>query len=148
MTAKGSTPVSVPLPQHRALYYGGGWHKPRAGGTFPAEDPATGADLGLIAAAGPEDVDLAVRAAARAFPEWRATKPLERTALLRRVVGIVRDHVEELALLDAVDGGNPVRAMVTDVHIGLATLDYLAGLVTEVKGETVPLGDEALDYTV
>jgi betaine-aldehyde dehydrogenase len=51
-------------------------------------------------------------------------------------------------LLDAVDGGNPLRAMVTDVHIGLATLDYLVGLATEVKGETVPLGDEALDYTI
>ena len=148
MTAKNASPGPVSLPQHRALYYGGGWHEPKAGGTFSAEDPATGTGLGLIAAAGAEDVDLAVRAAARAFPEWRATKPLDRTTLLRRVVGIVRGHAEELALLDAMDGGNPVRAMVTDVHIGLTTLDYLAGLATEVKGETVPLGDDALDYTV
>src|SRR5215472_16146440 len=117
MTVKDASPGPVSLPQHRALYYGGDWHEPKAGGTFSAEDPATGTGLGLIAAAGAEDVDLVVRAAARAFSEWRATKPLERAALLRRVVGIVRGHVEELALLDAVDGGNPVRAMVTDVHI-------------------------------
>jgi betaine-aldehyde dehydrogenase len=143
-------PASPPvgLPQRRALYYGGAWHAPRAGGTLPTDDPASGASLGLIAEAGPDDVDLAVQAAARALPGWRATKPMERAALLRRIVGLVRGHVDELAFLDALDGGNPLRAMVTDVHIGLATLDYLAGLATEVKGETVPLGDEALDYTV
>ncbi len=141
-------PNVLVLPEHRGLYYDGAWHAPRAGRVLTAQNPATGASLGLVSDAGAEDVDLAVRAAAKAFPGWRAVKPLERAALLRRVGEVVRGHVDELAMLDSADGGNPVRAMVTDVHIGLATLDYLAGLVTEVKGETVPLGEDALDYTV
>ena len=53
----------VTLPERRALYYGGAWHAPSAGRMFAAEDPATRASLGVIAEAGPEDVDLAVRAA-------------------------------------------------------------------------------------
>ena len=54
----------------------------------------------------------------------------------------------ELALLDAVNGGNPVAEMGRDVQAAAAQLDYFAGLATELKGETIPMGPDAVDMTV
>jgi len=140
-----ATPV---LPRHRDLFYGGAWHAPVAGRRAPSIDPATGETLCEVAQADAEDAARAVAAAAAAFPAWRATRPLERAAKLREVAAILRAHAEELALLDAADCGNPVREMLGDVAAGAAGCDYFAGLVTELKGETVPLGEAMVNYTV
>ncbi|PYM62263.1 MAG: aldehyde dehydrogenase [Candidatus Rokuibacteriota bacterium] len=149
MTTTSGTrhPSAVAMPEHRVLYYGGAWHPPASGRMVVDRDPATGDALGVVAEADAEDVDRAVRAAHRAFATWRRMKPLERAAVLRRVIDAVRQHGDELAMVDALDGGNPVRGMLSDVKIGLATMDYFAGLVTEMKGDTIPMGEDALDYT-
>jgi betaine-aldehyde dehydrogenase len=111
-------------------------------------NPATGDSLGKVSEAGPEDVDQAVRAAHEAFGAWRRTAPLERAAKLRETARRLRANIAELALLDAADCGNPVRAMTGDVNVAAAFLDYFAGLVTEMKGETIPMGPGVINYTM
>lgn len=96
--------------------------------------PGSGQSLGVVADAAAADVDAAVAAARAAFPGWRDTAPLERARLLRRVAQIVRDNARELALLDALDCGNPAAAMVGDAAIAAAQIEFFAGLVTEMKG--------------
>lgn len=140
--------VAAVLPRHRELFYGGEWHAPLAGQFFSSGNPATGEDLGTVADANAEDVDRAVRAAHAAFPAWRATAPLQRAKLLREAAQRLRAAAEGLALLDAADCGNPVRAMLGDVQSSAAALDFFAGLVTEMKGETIPMGPGALNYTL
>src|SRR5690606_6275543 len=54
----------------------------------------------------------------------------------------------ELAMLDALDGGNPVREMKNDVLVAATAFDYFAGLITEMKGESIPAGPHALNFTV
>jgi betaine-aldehyde dehydrogenase len=134
------------LPAQRGLYYGGAWHAPH-GGTAYTFDPATGRDLGACAEADAHDVDAAVAAADAAFPAWRALRPLERAAVVKRIAAVLRAHAAELAHLDARNGGNPVTEMERDVHAAAAQLDYFAGLATEVKGETIPMGAGAVDIT-
>jgi betaine-aldehyde dehydrogenase len=136
------------LPAHRDLYYGGAWHRPLSGKYFDLISPGTGEPLGRAADASPIDVDAAVDSAYRAFPEWRDTPPMERAKALRRFAAIVRHHARELAMLDAVDCGNPVRAMVGDAEIAVAQIDFFAGLVTEMKGSTIPMGPDRMNITV
>jgi betaine-aldehyde dehydrogenase len=135
------------LPVHRDLFYGGTWHPPH-GGYQDTFDPSTGASLGRCAEADAHDVDAAVAAAADAFAAWRSARPLERAAVLRRIAAILREHADELALLDALNGGNPVAEMGRDVRAAAAQLDYCAGLATEIHGATIPMGADAVNMTV
>ena len=139
--------IEAILPKHRDLYYDGKWQKPR-GGYQDTFNPATGKSLGPCAEANAEDVDAAVKAAHRAFKSWRAVKPLERAALMRQVAARLRANAEDLAMLDAANCGNPVREMMRDINTAVAQWEFFAGLVTEMKGETIPMGDGVVNLSV
>ena len=135
------------LPQHRDLYYAGEWHKPR-GGYLETINPGTGESLGLCAEANAEDINAAVKAAHQAFASWSRTKPADRAVMLRKVAVILRDNATELAMLDAINCGNPVAEMTRDVLNAAAQFDFFAGLVTELKGSTMPMGDGVVNLSV
>src|ERR1700693_4324660 len=139
--------IASVLPTRRDLYYGGKGRTP-SGGYLDTYNPATGGNLGACAEADAQDVDSAARAAHDAFREWRRTKPLERAAALRKISRVLLDHAEELALLDAANCGNPVKEMWNDVRVAAAQIEYFAGLATEIKGETVSMGDGVVNMTV
>ena len=94
------------------------------------------------------DVDRAVVASAAAFQVWRAVPPLERAKSLRAMAEIIRRHATELAMLDSADGGNPVSEMGRDALVAAASFDFFAGLVTEMKGSSIPMGLDAVNFTV
>jgi betaine-aldehyde dehydrogenase len=141
-------PPTVDLPSHRDLYYGGAWHTPKAGRYAEILDPATGRSLGPVADGDAGDVDAAVAAATKGFCEWRRVPPLERARMLRRIAEVVREQAGELAMIDAADCGNPVREMVSDAVAAATQLDFFAGLVTEMKGTSVPVGPDAVNFSV
>ena len=95
-----------------------------------------------------DDVDRAVAAARAAFPAWRDTPAQERAKAIRAAAAILLQHADELAWLEALDTGNPFQAMRFDVEISAAYMDYFAGLVTEIKGSTIPIGAGTLNYTL
>src|SRR5438477_4566033 len=136
------------LPQHRGLYYGGAWHASFGGRELSITCPATGEALGTAVDATVEDVDRAVSAARAAFLLWRDIPAQQRAKAIRKAAAILRQHAEELAYLDALDGGNPLTAMLYDVEISADYMDYFAGLVTEMKGSTIPIGEGTLNYTL
>jgi len=136
------------LPAHRQHYYGGAWHAPLGQGRMEITSPATSEALGSAAVADATDVARAVEAARAAFEVWRDTPAQQRAACVREAASVLRRHAEELALIDAVDGGNPFNAMLYDVELSAAYMDYFAGLVTEMKGSTIPVSPSVLNYTV
>lgn len=136
------------LPQNRGLYYGGEWHDPVSGKQAATLDPGRGITLCDVADGSSADVDKAVAAARAGFPEWRDTSPLERAQILKEVARILRENAKELAALDAANCGNPVAEMVGDARIAAAQTEFFAGLVTEVKGATIPMGPNALNYSI
>jgi betaine-aldehyde dehydrogenase len=136
------------LPRRRELFYGGRWHEGAAGGTLEVESPATGESLGRIADGDAGDVDAVVTAARAGFGVWRHVHPLERAAALREIARIVRENARELAGIDALDCGNPFTAMINDAAIAAGQLDFFAGLVTEMKGASIPMGREAVNFSV
>lgn len=141
-------PHTKVLPKHFDLYYGGGWHGPQSGRYVEVTSPGTGEILGRVAEAGAGDVDSAVAAARRGFGEWQRVLPLERARILRRIAELLRQHARDFALLDAADCGNPVREMVNDALIAAAQMDFFAGLVTEAKGSSIPMGPEVVNFSV
>jgi len=136
------------LPVRRGLYVGGGWRPAHAGRTFEVFSPGSGQSLGHVADADARDVDIAVRAARDAFLTWKNVAPLERAKMLRAIAAIVRGNARELALLDALDCGNPAAAMVGDAEIAASQLDFFAGLVTEMKGASIPMGPGRFNVSV
>ena len=136
------------LPSNTELYYGGRWQGAQAGSSVEITSPATGERLTSISWAGPEDAEAAIAAAKAAFPAWRRTGAVERARLIRTIAQIVRDNAEDLALLDAADGGSPVSEMRGDVEFAASQLDFFAGLVTEMKGTSIPLNAESVNFSV
>ncbi len=136
------------LPEHRGAYYGGGWHAPKSGREVDVVSPGTGESLGPVAECSADDVNAAVAAAKQAFPEWRDVLPLERARILKRVAALLREHAEELAMIDAADCGNPFTEMVRDATVAAAQIDYFAGLVTEMKGSSIPMGPDVVNFSV
>nr|WP_229735738.1 aldehyde dehydrogenase family protein [Novosphingobium marinum] len=130
------------------LYYGGRWHEAIGGGRQLSHNPASGDLIGEVAEATREDVDRAVTAAVAGFRVWREVPPLERARLLREMATIIRRNGKELADLDALDCGNPVSELAADSMVGAALIDYFAGLVTEMKGASIPVGPNAVNFSV
>ena len=140
--------INLNLPKQRDIYYGGGWHAPKGGRYFETINPGTGETLGKVADGGAEDVDAAVKAAKAAYKEWRRVPPLERAKMLRRVAEVLRANAGELAMIDSADCGNPITEMMMDATVAAAQIDFFAGLVTEMKGASIPMGPDRLNFSV
>ncbi len=130
----------------------GGERVPAADGrTFETLDPATGRPIARVAQAGAQDVDRAVKAARRAFDEapWPGTLPARRAAALRKLAELIEANADELAQLESLDNGKPVKlAKAVDVKSSVAHLHYFAGWPTKLEGETIPVSiPDTLCYT-
>jgi betaine-aldehyde dehydrogenase len=136
------------LPRKRELFYDGKWQAPRSGRVVQVLSPGTGEPICEIADAGIDDVDGAVAAARRGFLEWRDVHPAERANVLRELGSIFRKRARELAFLDSADSGNPVREMESDAFSAARQMDFFAGLVTEMKGASIPMGPNAVNFSV
>lgn len=147
-TPRNNTVPTLRLPTHFSLYYGGAWHPAKNGATFETKNPGTGKILAKIAKGSQTDMNAAIAAATNAFRTWREVKPLERAKILRELASIIRQNAKELAMLDAADCGNPYTAMLGDATIAASQLDFFAGLVTEMKGDSIPMGPNAINFTV
>ena len=144
----GTNTAYAHLPRARDLFYGGKWHPPRQGEYRSTVDPSNGKIIADVAQAQRDDVEAAIEAAHAAWLKWRALPMKHRQGLLREAAECLRAHAEELALIDAVDTGNPVAEMMADAQIAADALDYFAGLAPMIKGEVIPVGDEGLHYTL
>src|SRR5438105_4511705 len=139
---------SLNLPSHRDPYYGGKWHKPAAGRYVEVTAPGSGEPLGKVVDGTAADAEAAIATAKAAFRDWRRVPPLERAKMLRAIAEVLRRNGDELAMIDAADCGNPFAEMVRDANAGAAQLDFYAGLVTEMKGSSIPMGPEVVNFSV
>jgi betaine-aldehyde dehydrogenase len=130
------------------MLIGGEWRSSSDGATLASINPATGEEIARFPDASDADVDDAVRAARQALPAWRALSPTQRGERIRELADRVAAHQDELAMLDTVDSGNPLAAMVGDVRGAVRELRQFAGLVSEIKGASVLNGAEQFSYEV
>jgi len=122
--------------------------RPARGGARAAVlDPATGATLAEVAAAGPEDVDDAVAAARAAQPAWSRLSPRQRGQHLFAVAALVRRHADDLAHTESLDTGKPLAQARADVEVTAEYFEFYGGYADKFYGETMPLAGDSFALT-
>ena len=136
--------------QEFGLFVGGQARPSSSGKTAEILDPATNQAFARVASGTPEDVDAAVRAARAAFesPEWRGMDPSKRGRLLFLLGQQVRERFDELARLESLNVGKPLREAKGDVAYVYKLFEYYAGIADKIQGATIPVPGLRLDYTL
>ncbi len=138
------------------LLINGAWVDALSGKTFDAIDPASEAVIKTLAEAGPEDVDLAVKAARQAFEDsaWSRMRPVERERLINKLADLIERNTDELGELESIDNGKlQFLAKVVDVHGAVDSFRYMAGWATKIEGRTLDVscgfpGEEYQAFTL
>ena len=120
------------------------------GRTFTVEEPGFGRAMAEVAEAGVIDVDRAVAAARGAFDEgpWPRTSATERGRVLLRIAGLVRERLEDIATVEARNGGKPIQDARGEIGAVAAYFEYFGGAANKLFGETIPIQDPGLDVTI
>lgn len=153
MTTATAPARTVRRPQVKALqpmFIGGKWVDSVSGKAFPTLNPATGEKICDVAEGDQADVDLAVKAARKAFEEgpWPKMSAAERGRLLLRLADLVERHQEELAALETLDNGKPYRdAIAADLPLTAKCYRYYAGWTDKYHGKTIPIEGDFFCYT-
>ena len=132
------------------LHFIGGRFVPgRAGKTFAVVNPATGREVACAAEGDAADVDAAVADADAAQKLWAKMPSRKRGALVGQCAALLREHVEELARLIALETGKALRTESrVEAQVVADIFEFYAGLGGELKGETVPFAPNVLSVTI
>jgi len=142
--------MNVIDPQPYELLIGERWRAGAEGRTFDTLNPATGQVLAQVHEATEADVDAAVLAAHEAYEShWRRTTPAERGRLLRRLAALFERDREKIAWIETLNVGKPITHSLYSLKAMPSSLEYFAGIIPAVRGETIPVGsNDVLNYTI
>jgi acyl-CoA reductase-like NAD-dependent aldehyde dehydrogenase len=132
------------------LYIGGEWQDAASGDTFETINPSTAERLTDVAAADRDDVDRAVAAARSTFESgaWSGMDGRARGRILYRIADGLEARADELARMEAMDNGKPVReARMIDIKESIDCFRYYAGWADKIDGEVIPVPGPYLNYT-
>ncbi|MCL5973875.1 aldehyde dehydrogenase [Ferrimicrobium sp.] len=129
------------------LWIDGGFIDSSNGKTFSDYSPIDGRLLTEVAAGGRQDIDLAVKAARRSFEAgvWSRIPAQQRKAVLLRWADLIREHAEELALLETLDVGKPIgESLRVDVASAASCIQWYGEAIDKIYGEVGPSRTQAL----
>lgn len=126
---------------------GGEAHPPTDGEYYDIEDPATEAVLATVANGTAADIDAAVAAADAAFDTWRSIDPAKRGRYLHEIADVVRDNFDELAWLESLDQGKPLRQAKNDIQGVIRYFEYYGGAADKLEGRSIPVTEDRVSYT-
>ena len=126
------------LDRQQGLLIGKDWQKANGGEPIAVVNPADGKIISTIGEASAEDVDRAVAAARRAFDDgpWASMKPAERAGIMFKIASLMEDHAEELAQLETLDNGKPIKFARGEIFASAGAIRYFAGWVDKIHGTT------------
>lgn len=135
---------------HKRLLINNEWVDPVDGETFDTLNPATGEVIAKVAAAGPKDVDLAVKCARRALEVgmWSRMDAADRGRLMYKLADRIEEEAEELAKLESLNCGKTINDSRGDMQGVVNTLRYYAGWADKIEGRTPPVRGSFLSYTL
>jgi acyl-CoA reductase-like NAD-dependent aldehyde dehydrogenase len=121
-----------------------------SGGKFDVVSPVTGSLYAKVAGAETRDIDAAAIAARRAFDHgpWPKMAPFERGSVLRRIADAIRRNANAIADVETRCGGKTLANSRNEVEAAARVFDYYAGAMDKFYGETIPMGDGVLDFTL
>ncbi len=124
------------------MLIGGQWVEAASGKTFDTINPSTGEVLAKVAEGDQEDINRAVAAARKAFESgpWPKLTPSQRGRLLLKLADLIEEHAEELARLETLDNGKPIKySKASDVPLTADHFRYFGGWATKLEGNTIPV---------
>lgn len=148
--------ISNFLSRPRKMLINNQWVESISGRSFPVYNPATGEEMARVAQGEAQDIEIAVKAARRAFEQgpWRKLTASERGRMLWKLSDLIEAHLQEFAELESLDNGKPLTvARAADVPLVVDQFRYFAGWTTKIEGKTIPLsvpytpGAQYLAYT-
>lgn len=145
----GSIAETIDLPTN--AHINGTFTRARSGKTFETVNPATGAVLAKVASCGKEDVDYAVKKARQAFEAgvWAKLHPGERKEHMIHLVKLMKRHRYELAVLESLDSGKPIRDIATiDLPETMECFAWYAEAADKLYGRTAPANDDSVGLIV
>jgi aldehyde dehydrogenase (NAD+) len=145
-----STPRQQPEIRQTQLFIDGQWTAARSGKTFATVNPATEEVIAEVAEGDAADIDLAVKAARRAFDdsEWSRMDARDRGRLMYRLADLIEEEIDELAALESLDNGKPIRdSRNADLPLVIDCLRYYAGFADKIHGQTIPVRGDYFTYT-
>ena len=134
------------------LLIDGQWRDSVSGKTFKTIDPATEEVITEIAMGDAADIDLAVKAARKAFDDrkgaWRKMDARDRGRLMNRLADLIEKHIDELAELETLDNGKPIaESRNVDLPLVIDCFRYYAGWADKIQGQVIPIRGNYLCYT-
>ncbi|OUS19921.1 aldehyde dehydrogenase [Rhodobacterales bacterium 59_46_T64] len=128
---------------------GGVWCAPAGGQILPLQNPSTGAQIGAIARGGSADIDAAVAAAeASQAGAWGRMPAAERGRLLLKLSAMVLTRAEDLARIEAIDVGKPLKQARADAVALARYLEFYGGAADKLHGATIPYLEGYTVYTL
>ena len=120
------------------------------GKTFDVVEPGTAEPMAEVAEAGPEDARRAVDVALRAFEDgpWPRTSARERGRVLTKASFLIRERQEDLARLEARNGGKPINAARGEIDLVANVFEYWGGAANKIFGESIPIVPPGIDVTL
>jgi aldehyde dehydrogenase (NAD+) len=132
------------------LLIDGKWRDSASGKTFATINPATEEVIAEVAEGDKADIDLAVKAARKAFDAgpWRKLDARDRGHLMYKLADLIEQHKDELAELETLDNGKPIsESKNADVPLVIDCFRYYAGWADKIHGQTVPIRGNYFCYT-
>jgi len=120
------------------------------GKTFAVIEPGSGKPFAEVTEAGTQDVEKAVQTAHKAFEEgrWPRLSATERGRILLRASTLVRERLEDIAVVEARNAGKPIRDARGEIGLVAGVLEYWGGAANKIFGETIPVQDAGLEVTL
>ena len=125
----------------------GSFRASNSGKSFASINPATSTPLAQISACDQSDVDFTVSKAKQAFDDgrWRCMHPSMRKDVLIRLCKLITRNAKELAVMESLDSGKPIRDCVTiDIPETIHTIKWHAEAIDKIYDQTAPVGDDAM----
>lgn len=136
-------------PIRHQLFIDGEFTDALSGETLATLNPHDNSVLANVALAAQADVDRAVTAAQKAFPSWSRLPAAERGRILLKLADLIEENTEELARLESLDTGHPLRdSRMLDVPRTAGCYRYFGGMADKFQGETIPVEAGFLNYTL
>lgn len=120
------------------LFIAGQWQDAADGRTLAVHNPATGQEIGRVAHAGRADLDRAVAAAVKGFETWRDMLPVERSKIMRKAAGLMRERAADIARLLTQEQGKPLAEAKVEAMAAADIIEWFAEEGFRVYGRIVP----------
>lgn len=149
-SASKSKIIKAPKVSDQKLFINGKWVNSISGKTFATLNPSTGQEICQVAEADSADVDLAVKAARKAFESgpWKKMSAAERGRRINKLADLMEQNLPELAALESLDNGKPLRdSLNADLPLSIKAYRYYAGWCDKTHGKTIPVEGEYFCYT-